>query len=116
VSPCLPHTRTHTQAHGTSNLVSGLLLGLQNYMAYSTSALYYKTGGGGRLSSVLIAALIIGFLLMGPGAITYFPRPLAGSLLVHIGGCPPPATSTTNPITPGSTTHPSPRLPAAAAP
>ena len=54
-------------------------------MAYSTSALYHKTGGGGRVSNLLVAALMVGFLMLGPSAITYFPRPLAGSLLMHLG-------------------------------
>ncbi len=73
------------KAHGVSNLVSGLFGALQNYMAYSTSALYFKTGGDGRLCSLLIAGLLGGFLLLGPEAINYFPRPLAGCLLLHLG-------------------------------
>lgn len=49
------------------------------------SALYYKTGGEGRLCSFLVAALLAGFMLLGPRAINFFPRPLAGCLLMHLG-------------------------------
>lgn len=73
------------KAHGLSNLLSAVTCGLQNYMAYSTSALYYKTGGHGKLSSLSVSALLMGFLAMGPEAASYFPRPLAGCLLLHLG-------------------------------
>lgn len=53
--------------------------------AYSTSALYYKTGGGGRVSSLAVASLLLVFLGLGPSAIEWFPRPLAGCLLLHLG-------------------------------
>lgn len=49
------------------------------------SALYYKTGGEGRFCSFLVAGLLAGFLMLGPRAINYFPRPLAGCLLMHLG-------------------------------
>jgi SulP family sulfate permease len=54
-------------------------------MAYSTSALYFKTGGDGKVCSFIVAGLLGGFLLLGPEAINYFPRPLAGCLLLHLG-------------------------------
>ena len=49
------------------------------------SALYYKTGGEGRFCSFLVAGLLAGFMMLGPRAINYFPRPLAGCLLTHLG-------------------------------
>merc|ERR1719491_1185460 len=36
-------------AHGVSNMVAGVGGGLQNYMAYTQSVLYDKSGGEGRV-------------------------------------------------------------------
>lgn len=72
-------------AHGWSNLLSGGLGGLANYLCYSNSLLYYKCRGGGRLASVILAALTAAFFVVGPGLLAYIPRCMAGCLLVHLG-------------------------------
>ncbi|KDO35699.1 hypothetical protein SPRG_00496 [Saprolegnia parasitica CBS 223.65] len=46
------------KAHGISNTLGGACGSVQNYLCYSTSALYYKCGGGGRIQSFLIGAIL----------------------------------------------------------
>ena len=72
-------------SHGVSNLVSGLMGGLQTYLVYSTSALYYKCGGGGKKGGVIIAAVVLVFAVGGNVALNMLPRPLAGVVLIHLG-------------------------------
>ena len=72
-------------AHGWSNGLSGLFGGLQNYMTYSTSVLYAKTGGMGRLSSLAICVSTAALFVIGPSITDYLPRCMAGTLLLHLG-------------------------------
>ncbi|GAB9467146.1 Sulfate permease [Globisporangium polare] len=72
-------------AHGISNTLGGLCGSVQNYLCYSTSALYYKCGGGGRKSGLVIGLLMLYFFFIGPNAVSYVPRCMAGCLMIHIG-------------------------------
>eukprot|EP00980_Cylindrotheca_fusiformis_P029213 scaffold22753_cov160-Cylindrotheca_fusiformis.AAC.5 len=72
-------------AHGYSNLLSGIFGGLQNYVTYSNSVLYAKSGGNGRISSLCIVALTMLLFVIGPEIASYLPRCMAGTLLLHIG-------------------------------
>lgn len=72
-------------AHGYSNLLSGVFGGLQNYMTYSNSVLYAKSGGRGWKSSIAVVILSILLFVIGPEIATYIPRCMAGCLLLHIG-------------------------------
>lgn len=95
-------------AHGYSNVLSGLLGGLQNYLCYSNSLLYFKVGdltpshphnlpyptlihpalqcgGGGPLSGYLLSLTTAVFMAIGPSVIFYMPRVMPGCLLMHIG-------------------------------
>mmetsp|Transcript_29741 Transcript_29741/g.45337 ORF Transcript_29741/g.45337 Transcript_29741/m.45337 type:complete len:754 (-) Transcript_29741:1325-3586(-) len=72
-------------AHGWSNAISGAVFGLQNYMTYSNSVLYAKSGGTGKISSLTIAGLTCVLFVIGPQINAYIPRCLAGTLLLHIG-------------------------------
>ncbi|KAJ9442077.1 sulfate permease [Diplonema papillatum] len=72
-------------SHGVANLVCGASGGLQCYLAYGVSALYYKCGGGGKLGSLIIAAVILVFAFIGGPAMSLLPRPLAGCVLMHVG-------------------------------
>ena len=72
-------------AHGLSNMLSGAGGGLQNYMAYTQSVLYDKSGGTGRYSGLAVA-LITGLLFfVGPDIASHIPRCMAGALLLHVG-------------------------------
>jgi len=72
-------------AHGYSNGIVGLFGGLQNYMAYTQSIIYYKSGGNGRASSLAVAGLTSVLFFFGPSVASYMPRCMAGTLLLHCG-------------------------------
>ncbi|TMW64337.1 hypothetical protein Poli38472_012959 [Pythium oligandrum] len=71
-------------AHGISNTLGGLCGSVQNYLCYSTSALYYKCGGGGRMSGLAVGCAMLVFFFIGPNAVAYVPRCMAGCLMIHI--------------------------------
>ena len=74
-------------AHGYSNLIMGFVGGggLQNYMAYTQSVLYARSGGHGRPSGICVVAVTLGLLVVGPTIASYIPRCMAGTLLLHVG-------------------------------
>jgi SulP family sulfate permease len=72
-------------AHGYANCLSGMFGGLQNYITYSNSVLYAKSGGNGKVSSLAIVALTMLLFVVGPDIASYLPRCMAGTLLLHIG-------------------------------
>jgi SulP family sulfate permease len=72
-------------AHGYANLLAGLSGGLQNYMAYTQSVLYHKSGGVGRMSGYAVTALTAVLFVVGPTMASYTPRCMAGALLLHVG-------------------------------
>ena len=72
-------------AHGYSNLAAGLFGGLQNYMAYTQSVLYDKSGGRGKASGIAVALVTAIIYVIGPTIASYIPRCMAGTLLMHVG-------------------------------
>lgn len=72
-------------AHGYANIAAGFCGGLQNYLCYSNSLLYFKCNGGGKVSGYLLAAITLIFFCIGPSAVYYLPRVMPGCLLIHIG-------------------------------
>eukprot|EP00548_Thalassiothrix_antarctica_P019269 CAMPEP_0194192520 /NCGR_PEP_ID=MMETSP0154-20130528/70988_1 /TAXON_ID=1049557 /ORGANISM="Thalassiothrix antarctica, Strain L6-D1" /LENGTH=129 /DNA_ID=CAMNT_0038916023 /DNA_START=1 /DNA_END=387 /DNA_ORIENTATION=+ len=72
-------------AHGYSNLLSGFFGGLQNYMAYTQSVLYHKSGGTGKVSGIVVAIVTVLLFVFGPTITSYIPRCMAGALLLHVG-------------------------------
>ena len=58
-------------AHGWSNAAAGLFGGLQNYMAYSNSVIYSKSGGKGIGSSLAIVVATVALFIVG----SICPRP-----------------------------------------
>lgn len=72
-------------AHGYSNMISGLVGGLQNYMAYTQSALYHKSGGTGKQSGLAVAFVTALLFVIGPTIASFIPRCMAGTLLLHVG-------------------------------
>ncbi|KAL3910452.1 MAG: hypothetical protein SGILL_007682, partial [Bacillariaceae sp.] len=72
-------------AHGFSNMLAGFCGGLQNYMAYTQSVLYDKSGGTGKVSGTAVAIVTGVLFFVGPAVATYVPRCMAGTLLLHVG-------------------------------
>lgn len=71
--------------HGVSNIVTGVCGGLQNYLCYSNSLLYFKCKGGGMVSGYLLTAITGIFFCIGPSVVSYIPRCMAGCIIFHIG-------------------------------
>lgn len=72
-------------AHGYSNVVAGIFGGLQNYMAYTQSVVYDKSGGRGKASGIAVAFVTSFLFFIGPTIASFIPRCMAGALLLHVG-------------------------------
>ncbi|TIB63823.1 hypothetical protein E3P78_01586 [Wallemia ichthyophaga] len=72
-------------AHGYSNTLAGLLGTFPNYLVYSNSVLFYRTGGGSKLSGYMLTLATVGIALVGPGAISFIPVMAVGTLIFVLG-------------------------------
>lgn len=72
-------------AHGISNTVSGLLGSIQNYLVYTNSVIFIKSGGDSRVAGFMLATGTFGVLLIGPSIIGYIPVMVVGVLIFHLG-------------------------------
>ena len=72
-------------AHGVSNAVSGFVGSIQNYLVYSNSVLFIRSGGNSRLAGIILAIFTVGILVIGPGIIGYIPVMMVGVLIFVLG-------------------------------
>ncbi|KAF6756738.1 vacuole protein [Ephemerocybe angulata] len=72
-------------AHGYSNLLSGLLGTVPNYLVYVNTLLFYRVGGTTRIASFLLAIATVGLLMVGTGPIAYLPVMVVGALIFVLG-------------------------------
>ena len=72
-------------AHGLSNAISGLAGSIQNYLVYTNSVLFVRTGGDSRLAGIMLAAFTTGILVIGPVIIGYIPVMMVGALIFVLG-------------------------------
>lgn len=72
-------------AHGISNVTAGFLGTVPNYLCYVNSVLFYRVGGGSRLSGVMLAMATGVVLVMGPSMIGYLPIMVVGALIFVLG-------------------------------
>lgn len=72
-------------AHGFSNALSGAFGSIQNYLVYTNSVLFIRSGGDSRLAGMLLAAATFGVLLIGPVIIGYIPVMMVGVLIFVLG-------------------------------
>ncbi|KAI9698937.1 MAG: hypothetical protein M1836_003126 [Candelina mexicana] len=72
-------------AHGISNTLSGLAGSIQNYLVYTNSILFYRSGGDSRVAGVLLAIGTFGILIAGPVIIGYIPVTTVGALIFMLG-------------------------------
>ena len=70
---------------GFGNLLSGLGGGIVGFHSLSLSALGYTMGAKSRLVGLFSAALCGSILLFGSALLSYFPRPVMGSILLFLG-------------------------------
>ncbi|CAG8667297.1 8850_t:CDS:10 [Dentiscutata erythropus] len=72
-------------AHGISNIASGLCGSVQNYLVYTNSVLFIKSGGDSRVAGLMLAAGTAVILFMGPWIVGYIPIMVVGALIFHLG-------------------------------
>ena len=72
-------------AHGVSNALSGLSGSIQNYLVYTNSLLFIRSGGDSRVAGVLLAIATTGILFAGTGIIGFIPIMVVGSLIFLLG-------------------------------
>ena len=72
-------------AHGISNAVSGLVGSIQNYLVYSNSILFIRSGGNSRLAGIMLAISTVGVLIIGPVIIGFIPVTMVGVLIFVLG-------------------------------
>jgi SulP family sulfate permease len=63
-------------AHGFSNMAAGLLGTVPNYLCYVNTVLFYRVGGGSRLSGVMLAGATTIIMTVGPSVIGYLREPV----------------------------------------
>ncbi|KAF9978483.1 hypothetical protein BGZ73_002148 [Actinomortierella ambigua] len=78
-------TNRELVAHGWSNLLSGAAGTVQNYLVYTNSLLFIKSGGDSRVAGVMLAVASFIVFLIGPWIVGYIPVMVVGSLIFHLG-------------------------------
>jgi len=73
--------------HGYANVLSAILSpgGLSMSLCYSTSTVYSRAGGKGKLSSALLSIVIFLTFVYGPQFVAFIPRCMAGALILDMG-------------------------------
>ncbi|RHZ43933.1 hypothetical protein Glove_801g13 [Diversispora epigaea] len=79
------NTNRELIAHGLSNMFSGMVGSVQNYLVYTNSVLFYKSGGGNRVAGLMLAAATAVVLFIGPWIVGYVPIMVVGALIFHLG-------------------------------
>jgi SulP family sulfate permease len=72
-------------AHGVSNVLSGFAGSIQNYLVYTNSVLFIRTGGDSRLAGIMLAVFTVGVLIIGPVIIGFIPVMMVGVLIFVLG-------------------------------
>ncbi|CAG8754430.1 1718_t:CDS:2, partial [Racocetra persica] len=78
-------TNRELVAHGISNIASGLCGSVQNYLVYTNSVLFIKSGGDSRVAGLMLAAGTAVILFVGPWIVGYIPVMVVGALIFHLG-------------------------------
>lgn len=73
------------RAHGYSNAISGLCGSIQNYLVYTNTVLFIRSGGNSRVAGVMLAAATFGILVIGPAIVGYIPIMVVGTLIFFLG-------------------------------
>ncbi|KIO23152.1 hypothetical protein M407DRAFT_215409 [Tulasnella calospora MUT 4182] len=78
-------TNRELVAHGISNVLAGCLGTVPNYLVYVNTLMFYRVGGGSRISGLLLAAATFVLLIIGTAPIGYIPIMLVGALIFVLG-------------------------------
>ncbi|KAI9008395.1 sulfate transporter family-domain-containing protein [Gaertneriomyces semiglobifer] len=71
--------------HGVSNLIAGLLGLPQNYLVYSNSLLYIRSGGDSLFGGLLLSLCTGLVWVAGGNFVEFVPTIVVGSLIFHLG-------------------------------
>ncbi|KAI8911753.1 sulfate transporter family-domain-containing protein [Gorgonomyces haynaldii] len=71
--------------HGIGNLASGVLFLPQNYMVYSNSLLFLRSGGGSFASEVVLCITSVFLWIEGAFVAGFVPVIVVGALIFHLG-------------------------------
>jgi len=72
-------------AHGFSNLISGGIGSIQNYLVYTNSLLFIRAGADSRIAGIMLAFATFIILIIGPVVINFIPVCVVGSLIFLLG-------------------------------
>ncbi|KAF9524794.1 sulfate transporter family-domain-containing protein [Crepidotus variabilis] len=78
-------TNKELVAHGYSNLLSGLIGSVPNYLVYVNTLLFYRVGGDNRIAGFLLAIATAVLLVLGTGPIAFLPVMVVGALIYVLG-------------------------------
>ncbi|KAF5346205.1 hypothetical protein D9756_011137 [Leucocoprinus leucothites] len=78
-------TNKELVGHGYSNLLSGLVGSVPNYLVYVNTLLFYRVGGNNRIAGFLLAIATCVLLFIGTGPIAYIPVMVVGALIYVLG-------------------------------
>ncbi|PPQ66690.1 hypothetical protein CVT26_009550 [Gymnopilus dilepis] len=78
-------TNKELVAHGYSNLLSGLVGSVPNYLVYVNTLLFYRVGGDNRIAGFLLAVATAALLIVGTGPIAFIPVLVVGALIYVLG-------------------------------
>lgn len=73
------------KAHGVSNALSGCLGSIQNYLVYTNSILFIRSGGDSRVAGVMLAMGTSIIMFIGPTLIGKIPVMVVGALIFLLG-------------------------------
>jgi sulfate permease, SulP family len=73
------------RASGAANVVAGLGGGMVGFHALSLTTLAHRAGARTRLPGIIGAAICVATLVFGAGALSLFPKPVLGGLLLYLG-------------------------------
>ena len=71
--------------HGYSNFLSGLVGSIQNYLVYSNSLFFMRSGGNSRLAGIMLAGFTFFVMTIGPSLIGFIPVMMVGVLIFDLG-------------------------------
>lgn len=71
--------------HGVSNMLSGLVGSIQNYLVFANSRLFIQNGGNSRWAGILLAIATTGVWIAGPAMIGFIPKMVVGTLIFMLG-------------------------------
>ncbi|KAI9839937.1 MAG: hypothetical protein M1819_000129 [Sarea resinae] len=72
-------------AHGVSNVLSGAAGSIQNYLVYTNSLLFMRSGGDSRIAGIMLAIGTFGIMVVGPDIIGFIPIMVVGALIFLLG-------------------------------